>query len=637
MLPSEWAERERYLPASVSSLPGPYRFAIAPYLKEPLDCLSVESPVREIAVMKGVQIGATVGILENAIGYCIAHIKTAPVMMVTADAELAKLRIESNIIPMLQQSGLEELIKSSDVSNARKSGKTNKKIEWLGGGFLVPFGAQNANKLRSISIQVLLRDEIDGWPDTVGKDGDPLKLSMNRTAAYESRRKVLDLSTPLIKGDSKIDRQFRRGDQRYYEVQCLDCRQPQVLRWRHTDPDTGVVSGITWKLDEEERLSPGSVRYECRHCGYAHSNDDKPRLFAPDNAQWVPTATAMSPQYRSYHISALYSPIGMQTWEACVLHWLEAWDVSGNRCRDSGLLQTFYNLILGEPYEVRGQKLQFSAVSGHRRLDYQFGEIPNEWATQYCGGPVLLLTCTVDVHDDDLAVAIVGWTDGRRSFLIDYWRFEGDTSRIDDPGTWRRLDKLLQTRDPYIADDGKRYCLAITFIDSGHFASQVYEFAERYEVNVYPIKGRDLAPKSALLKEFWQFRTMFGTVGVGITVDLYKERWNASLNRQWDGQGLQPNGHFNCPGDTTDRQLKELTAETKQRRTDKETGKLGGLKWHRNPGTDNELWDLLVYSAAAQDFLAWDVCINQLGLEVVHWPDFYDYIAREQRFFTSPN
>src|SRR5690606_13744943 len=79
MTPSKWAEQKRYLPPSVTSLPGYYRFDVAPYLREIVDCLSVDSPVREVAVMKGVQLGLTVGVLENTIGYYVDAVKTAPV------------------------------------------------------------------------------------------------------------------------------------------------------------------------------------------------------------------------------------------------------------------------------------------------------------------------------------------------------------------------------------------------------------------------------------------------------------------------------------------------------------------------------------------------------------------------------
>lgn len=634
MTPSRWAEQKRYLPPSVTGLPGPFRFEVAPYLREPLDCLSVDSPIREVAFMKGVQICATTGILENAVGYCIDHVKTAPVMLVTADAELAKLRMESHITPMLQSSELEHLIKSADEKNSRKQGKTDKKIEWEGGGYLIPFGAQNANKLRSIPIRFLLRDEIDGWPDVVGKDGDPLKLSMDRTAAYEGSRKILDISTPTIRGQSKIDRQFRRGDQRHYYVCCLSCGFPQVLRWSHTDNATGAVSGITWET-ENGRLVADSVRYLCQNCGHAHTNEDKTRLLSPDNgAEWRPEAVPEAPHIRSYHLSALYSPVGMQTWAACVLKWLGAWDTEHNRPKDLGELQVFYNNVLGETFELRGEKVRFETVSSHRRHAYALGQVPNKWAAVYCGGPVMLLTCAVDVHKERLSVAVFGWCRGRRAILVDYWQFEGDTSQLDDPGTWGRLRKLIEGQE-YRADDGKRYRISLTLIDCGYLTDHVYQFCAEYHAGVCPVKGRDAPPKSATVKEFSAFTTPMGTVAYSVTVDMYKDRWAPALRRGWDGISVQPHGHFNAPGDATDAQLKELTVETKRERIEKSTGKRIGFEWHRPSGAANELWDLLVYNSAALDLIAWNICVGQLEGTFVNWEAFYDLCLDRKQFFTE--
>lgn len=591
-----------------------------------------------LAFMKGVQVCATTGVLENGIGYYVAHVKSAPMMMITADAELAKLRMESCITPMIQHSDLAHLIKSTDEGNARKTGKTDRKIEWVGGGFLIPFGAQNANKLRSIPIQILLRDEIDGWPDVVGKDGDPMKLSADRTAAYESNRKIVDISTPLIKGSSKIESQFLLGDQRHYHVCCLNCGHSQRLRWQRTDPDTGSVTGITWDTDQETgHLVPGSVRYLCESCSHPHTNDDKTRLLAPENgAQWVPSALPASPDRRSYHLSALYSPVGMQTWEACVRKWLEAWDVKNNRPRDLAALQVFYNNVLGETFELRGEKLKFEAVSGHRRAVYKYGEIPNEWAAQHAGGRVCLLTCTVDVHKESLAVAVFGWCRGRRAFLIDYWRFEGDTEQLDDYGTWGRLRELIETKE-YEADDKKLYGIKLTLIDSGYRTDTVYQFAAEY-LGVYPVKGRESAPANATVKEWSSFKTTMQTPAYGITVDLYKDRWSAALRHGWDAvnQTLQPEGHFNAPLDITDAQLRELTAEVKREKIEKLTGKRLGVEWHRPSGAPNELWDVLVYANAALDIIAHDICVNQWGFEFVNWPAFFDACEQQQPFFTEP-
>lgn len=633
--PAQWAERSRYLPPSATSLPGFYRFEVAPYLREIVDCLSVDSPVREVSLMKGVQIGATTGVLENAIGYYIDSVKTAPMMLVTADSELAKLRMDSYVTPMLQLSGLGHLIKSGDEFSRGKSGKTDKKIEWVGGGFLVPFGAQNANKLRSISIQVLLRDEIDGWPMTVGKDGDPIKLSSDRTAAFEGSRKIVDLSTPLVKGQSKIHDRFLRGDQRRYFVCCVSCHHAQVLKFKRTDPNTGEVTGLAWEMDGA-RLIRESVRYLCEACGHPHRNEDKTRLLSPEHgAEWRPTTETRAEHHRSYHLSALYSPVGMATWAACVETWLDAWDEAANRPRDMGKLQTFYNNVLGEPFELRGEKLRLSTVSAHRRHQYRYGEIPNTaLAEQFCGSKILLLTCAVDVHKENLKIAVWGWTRDRRAVLIEYLTFEGDTEQLDDPATWGKLSELIEGRE-YIADDGRLYRVQLTLIDSGYRTDVVYRFCAQYAAGVAPVKGRDTPPKAATVKEFSAFSTPMGATAYGITVDLYKDRWSASLRRSWDGVGLQPGGHFNAPIDATDKQLKELTVETKRERIEARTGRRVGFEWHRPSGAANELWDLLVYGNAALDLIAWDVCRNQMGLDFVNWIAFYDLAEQQQLYYSE--
>lgn len=619
MTPSEWSERKRYLPPSSTSMPGYYRFDVAPYWREVIDCMSPESDVRHVSVMKGVQVGVTT-LLENTIGYFIDQVKTAPMMLVTADAELAKLRIESFVVPMLKHSGLDHLVRSLDEQNPRKTGRTDKKYEWEGGGFLVPLGAVNANKLRSIPIQVLLRDEIDGWAANVGKDGDPVKLSADRTAAYEASRKIFDVSTPLIKGVSKIDRLYSAGDQRKYYVRCLACRHPQVLRWRRKAENGKPASGIAWAM-RDGRLDETSVRYLCDSCGHAHVNADKTKLFAPGNAEWRPTAEPETAHHRSYHLSALYSPVGMQTWEACVQKWLEAWDDENNRARDNLQLQVFYNNVLGEPFEQRGMRLRLDVVSSHRRHVYRFGEIPNAWCAEFCGSPVLLLTCAVDVHIDNLAVAVFGWCRGRRAVLVDYWRFEGDTESLDNPATWGRLREVIESRE-YVAD-GRSYRVQLTLVDCGYQTDTVYRFVERYEAGVYPVRGRDSPPKGASFKEFWSYTTPSGMLGWAASVDMYKERWSNALRRSWDGLSLQPEGLFNAPLDVTDEQLKELTVETRREKVDATTGKRFGFGWHRPSGANNELWDLLVYNNVALDIVAYDVCIQQLGREQIDWDLFW--------------
>lgn len=636
--PSEWAEQKRYLPPQVGPMPGPYRFDVAPYLVEIVDCFSPESPIRQVSVMKGVQLGLTVGTLENIIGYLIDHIRTAPAMWITADAELATNRLGSHVIPMLQASGLEHLIRSADEGNARKSGKTEKKLEWEGGGYLLPLGANNEAKLRSVPVEWMLRDEVDGWPLVCGKDGDPIKLSAARTATYEQSSKTLDLSTPTLVGSSRIAQLYALGDQRKYFVCCVECGFAQVLRWRHTDDSSGVVSGIVWET-ENGRLKPGSVRYLCQSCGHPHTNDDKTHLLDPKRgAEWRPTAQPVRPNHRSYHLSALYSPVGMQSWEALVQQWLEAWDVEKNRARDVAKLQVFYNNVLGEPFELKGEKVRFDAVSSHRRAAYKFGEIPNTFARAHCGSEILLLTAAVDVHADELPFAVFGWTRERRAFLIEYTRLgidtdgtsKGDTSQLDDPWTWGALRERIDGKG-YVSDDGKRYRPMLTLIDSGYRTDDVYRFCAEYLAGVNPVKGREWQAKNLTEREFSQFTAPSGVNAFLVTVDRYKDRISSALRREWDGFDLQPVGHFNAPADATEKQLRELTVETKVAKP----GIAGGYEWRRPSGAANELWDLYVYNSAALDLIAWDQCRNVMKRDAVDWIEFWDWCATQRPYFES--
>ena len=395
--PSDFNEENRYLPESVTSMPGFIRYDVNPFMREIIDCFDIDSPVREVNVKKGVQITYTT-LLESVMLYYMAHVKTLPMMYMTADKELAAARVENNIIPMLNQSSLAHIIRSSDEGNTRKTGKTANHLQWVGGGYMVPFGAKNADKMRSYSIAIMLKDEIDAWPDTVGKDGDPDAISDDRCSGYWERRKIGRGSTPLIASNSKIQQAYKRGDQRLYMVLCKSCGYPQSLRWETVNKETGIIGGFQWEMDDGVLILE-SVCYCCKNCGHQHFEHDKELLFSPDGgAKWEPTARPAEPNIRSYHLPAMYSPIGMQPWYKCVSAYLKGFDPIAKKVRDIGKYQVFYNNILAEPFEITGSKVRFTSVSAHRRAVYRLGEIPNNYAMQHSGSAVLFLFCIVDVH-----------------------------------------------------------------------------------------------------------------------------------------------------------------------------------------------------------------------------------------------
>lgn len=636
--PSDYNEANRYLPESVTSLPGFIRYNVNPFMREIVDCFDVDSPVREVSVKKGVQITYST-LLESGLLYMMGHVRTLPVMYMTADKELAKARIENNIIPMINQSGMDGIIRSSDTGNARKSGKTADHIQWDGGGYLVPFGARNADKMRSYSIAVMLKDEIDAWPDVVGKDGDPDALSDDRCSGYWERRKIFRGSTPLIAGSSKIQKAFLNGDQRIYRVLCRSCNFPQGLRWNTTDKKTGVIGGFLWDM-QDGRLQLESVRYACQSCGHEHFEHDKERLFAEDGgAHWHPTETPKQPNIRSYHLPATYSPIGMQPWYKCVAAFLDGFDPKTKKVIDAGKYQVFRNNILAEPYKVTGMRISKQHVSAHRRMEYRKGEIPNKYAIKYSGSKILFLTCQVDVHKRNLAVSVMGWTRDARNYIVDYQRFEVDeNTEQNDCGepsnpVWSTLRQLIEEKT-FTADDGTKYNIAITLIDAGYQNDTVTTFCADYESGVYPILGRDRPAKNQTIKEFAEFTTQSGTVGFRILVDHYKDRLAPVLRREWsEASGLQDIYHFNAPVDIKDNELYELTVESRKQKL-WPNGSITSF-WHRPVAANNELWDLLVYGHAAVEILAYKICIQYFELDTVDWQRFWDYIEENHVFFAG--
>lgn len=623
--PVKFNEENRYLPQGVSPRPGFIRYDLFPFLREIIECFDPASPVREVNLMKGVQTGYTT-LLESILLYYVAHVKTQAAMFITADKELASGRVENNIIPMINESGFEGLIRSSDIGNQRKTGKTKDFLQWDGGGFLIYNGAQNAAKMRQYSVPLMLKDELDGWKRAVGQDGNSDALTDARLSAYWGVRKILRGSTPLLE-PSMIGEAHTRGDRRVYLVLCKSCSFPQVIKQEHVDKETGLIGGFKWET-EDGSLILESVRYCCMNCGHEHFETDKERLFSEEHgAHWKPTAKPKEPGIRSYHLPAWYSPFGFRPWYKGIADYLEAYDPENKQVVSIDKYQEYYNNTLGVPFKVMGAKIRFTSVSAHRRAIYRLGEVPNRYAVQYSNSKILFLTCHVDVHKRDLAVSVIGWTKGLCSYIIDYWRFErkddnDDCSELTSP-VWGRLRELIEEK-VYTSDGGDKYKIVMTLVDAGYANDTVTTFCSDYASGVYPTLGRDRPAKNQTIKEFAEFTTQQGTIGYRILVDHYKDRLAPVLRREWyEENGTQNKYHFNAPVDISDEQLKELTVESRREKLDDKGNTV--YYWHRPSGVKNELWDLIVSGHAGVEMLAWSVCIKQFELDKINWDEFWQY------------
>jgi phage terminase large subunit GpA-like protein len=589
--PSEWAERKRVMPTGLTSLPGPFRWETTPYLREIIDLFSPASQVQRVAIMKGAQLGFSVGVLENLIGWII-DAEPGPTLFVTADKELAESVIETRVDRMIETAGIaHKIFAQVEKAHGRKTGDTKSKKEFPG-GFLLPVGPNVAAKLRSYSIKTILFDEVDGFPLEVGSEGDPIKLAERRTDAFSRNRKILYISTPTVEDTSRIKPLFESGDQSRFFVPCPHCGAMQALTW----------SRMHWDTDENGRLVWGSVRYDCDGdgCGKSFTNDDKATMLP--RGHWRPTATPSEPGLRSFHLSSLYSPIGFRPWESIVQEWLQVKD-------DPARLRVFVNTVLGETWQERGEAPRWERIM-LRREDYFTGTLP-------AYAEPLILTLGADVQADRIEAEVVAWGRDKESWSVSYHVMEGDTS--DPQGrAWRGLYDLL-TRE----HAGMQITLAL--VDAGFRTSTVYAFCEQFAGGVMPCMGESA--------QSWGRRTFavrdvpgFACKRVDIQTGILKAELYGYLQRgaPTDGESY-PAGYCHFPAEYGERHFRQLTAEERV----KEKMRNGSTRYvWKLPGSQrNEQLDARVYAMTALYVVASMVREEIDPIDPIEWSTFWDLVS----------
>jgi len=583
---SDWAEKKRILPQGLSPMPGPFTWKVTPYLREIADCFSENSPIQKTAIMKGTQLGFTVGIGENWMGYVI-DVAPGPMMFVSGDKEMAQDAVEVRVDRMIESAGLaDKIFSQTDKPHSKKTGDTKRKKEFPG-GFLLALGPNVGAKLRQFSVRYLFYDEVDAYPQETGTEGDPLKLGERRTDAFERIRKILYISTPLVEQTSRIKPLFERGDQRYYYVPCRHCHHKQVIKWDR----------LKYEKDEFGRLIWNSVHYECERC-YGHWKNEDKAYFLP-RGEWRPTAEPMEPGFRSYHLSALYSPVGMRSWESICQEWIQVKE-------DPVMLRVFVNTVLGETWVERGEAPRYERIM-LRREQYQVGILPEK-------AKPLLLTIGADVQKDRIEVEIVAWGKDKESWSVDYRVLSGDTAHVDDP-CWQKLRELITAKHAGLPP-------AMVLIDAGYNTPTVYAFCEVYLRGVFPVMGDSAISrhqKAFLLRDVQGYQT----TRVDLNTDFLKlELYGYLAKGMPEDAETYPGGYCHFPQEYGEKYFRQLTAEERMKKTTS-TGTFRYV-WHLASGRRNEALDARVYAMGAlyvlRQFASEDLELE----EEMAWSEFWN-------------
>jgi phage terminase large subunit GpA-like protein len=441
---SEWADTYRVIAQGTSPEPGRWRTDRAPYLREPMDAIS-DPAVERVVFCAASQVAKTELIL-NAIGY-FASADPSPMLLVQpsegAMVAFAKERVETTFRSSPILAGL--------FSESRRDPDNTLLMKMFPGGYLAMAWASSASSLASRPIRVLLGDEIDRWPNTTGRDGDPWFQAVQRTSNFHNR-KIVAVSTPTIEDTSPILALYEKTDQRHFHVPCPRCGVFQVLEW----------SGVIYKADDGT-INLDDVYYRCAHCNGRIEERDRPAMLS--QGQWV--AEIPERRHRGYQISALYSP--WVRWAELASEW-----VTATQSRDKQGLQAFINLRLGEGWNESGFEVNADQLEKNR--EHYEAEVPDA---------VRLLTIGADVQADRIEAEVVGWGRGKESWGIHYAVLVGDTTQTD---VWQRFDEL-QTKI-WRKADGTALVAHRVLIDSGFRADEVYTFTKPRLFRVAACKGR---------------------------------------------------------------------------------------------------------------------------------------------------
>ena len=443
---SQWADRYRMLSAESSAEPGRWHTDKAPYQREIMDAIG-DPHIRRVVIMCAAQLGKT-ELLLNILGYFMAY-APAPILVMQPTLDMGQTFSKDRLAPMIRDT---PVLRGLVDVKSRYAGNTILKKNFPGGHITI-VGANSATGLASRPIKVLLADEVDRYPGSAGTEGDPLSLAQKRQTTFWDKKTVM-VSTPVIKGHSRIETEYNQSTREEWNVPCPECGHYQPFVWANLifDPDD---------LQKE-------IVYKCERCGcvaneYRWKQQSQQGRFVAENP---------GTETRGFHLNTLASTFC--GWKEIVQKFIVAKEQLDQGNPEG--MKVWVNTELGETWEERGEQVEDTELFNRREI-YD-AVVPEE---------VLVLTAGVDVQDDRFEVEIVGWGVGKESWGIRYQKIYGDMLKEQ---VWEDLDAFLQT--VWCKKDGTALRIISCCIDSGgHHTDQVYRFTkERYERGVWAIKGK---------------------------------------------------------------------------------------------------------------------------------------------------
>ncbi|MBB3642600.1 phage terminase large subunit family protein [Variovorax atrisoli] len=426
MTVSEWADQNRILSSKSSALPGKWVTARNPMLREPMDCMSASSPVREMVVILPIQFGKS-EIETNVLGYTMCE-DPCPIMVVLPGEVSLDKFINQKMNPLLEDTpACEEAL----TTTASRNSSNTRGFKDFAGGQLYLEHAGNDKRIKGTTAKLLLVDEFDSVASSLPTGDDPDAMMDGRTSAFPATSKRASVGTPQIVGLSRLEAKYEDSDQRQYHVPCPHCDHRFPLTWE----------SFTWAVGVDGKVTRAWVT--CPECGADIDEHHKDRMV--DAGHWVPRHPHR--KLRGYRANFLYYRFALgPRWAQMAQAWLDAQG-------DLAKLKTFVNDRRAEAWEDPAMRAVKHNAIADRAEPYRLRHAPLG---------VVIVTAGVDTQDNRLAVQIVGWGKGMAFWVLDYIELMGDPA---DDAVWVSLTELLN--QPIAHDCGATLRVEAVAIDMG--------------------------------------------------------------------------------------------------------------------------------------------------------------------------
>lgn len=642
LTPVQWAEDNRVLTSDITNFPGPMSYRRTPYLVEIANSIMSSDPGQIFAIMKGSQIGFSIGGIFTQMGWIISESQANTLFMVNDDAGI-KRAMQGPIDQMISSSNISHLIRATNVRGGRnqKTGDTIKGKTFPGGN-LYTWSGQAIGSLSQISCKYIFADEFERYPKGDKKAGSLVSLIEERAKSFADTRKIYFISTPEIKQTSNIEPLYLKGDQRKYHIPCKCCGEYIFLEWQKQVDHLETKAGVYFERDQNGKLKKDTVGYICQKCGGFFDQTHVYDCYEDNNGQWIATATPESEIYRSYHISALYAPPGMYNWAYYAQKWCEIYP-KGKPVKVKEL-QTFFNQCLGLTWEEIGREIKITKLLKNTR-NYDIGTVPNALSIQDGNGPIVLLTCSVDLNgfenDARLDWEILAWSKSGSTYSIDHGsigtferskalRASGlknkelkEADRVKwtyianhHNNVWDEFEKTIMARR-FIKDDGGNPVKPPIYgIDSGHFTIHAMNFVNKHAPITVALKGKsdNKYTKFDAIKAYYSKSEKVPGLYL-VEGDLIKDHVSECIDLVWDESMNidQPECFMNYPKPENDKYnyksyFHEYEGEKKELELNDSATAIGSRWVKKHNSSANHYWDVRIYQYVCRDIIVEKFC-----------------------------